>query len=158
MDLSIKTLLQSNIELIRLEIEQLTFNKQVITRDLSKKIAKLARYKKQLNVLNQSDNISIKLSDYFSQEELDEYTGATEMLFEPDMKWYDWLDWFYEELPFIKDKHITLTGLMSNKTYSFEDIPHNVIVKVMSNRIFVMLDEPVVINLNNINLFQLLSV
>lgn len=80
------------------------------------------------------------------------------MLFEPDMQWYDWLNWFYEELPFIKDKHITLTGLNTNKQYQINDIPFNAIVIVENKKIIVNLDEPVVIDLNGINLFKMLSI
>lgn len=149
--------LKGKIETTKLEIEQLTFNLQVVKDNLNQETNNLKKYEHQLNGIT-NQGIHINLSDYFTKEELEDYQREPTMLFEPDIQWIHWLDWFYEELPFIRNKHITLTGLNSNKEYQINDIPFDAIVLTENNKIIVKLDEPVVINLNGINLFKMLSV
>lgn len=149
--------IQGQIELTLLDIEQLKFNAKVVQNQLQEASNKLDRLYKHLDIVTKADTISIKLEDYFTPEELAEYNPQYDFLFEPNMNIKDWLDWFFEEIPFIKDKHLTFTGLVSKQSYSISDLYG--IVKTDNNKqqVYIEMDEPVLITLNNINLFRILQ-
>ena len=148
--------LKSKKEVYLLELENYKQLQQSTNESIKQTENKLQRIDNQLNVLDQS-NLSIKLSDYFTEEELQYYNPTYETLFEPDLLFKDWLDWFYEELPFLSNKHLKYINIRTNKEHSFTDIPTNLIVKVdhLNQRILVGNYQ---ITLHSINLYKLLSV
>ena len=148
--------LKSKREVYLLELENYKQLQQSTKESIKQTEDKLLRIDNQILILNKN-TISIKLSDYFTEEELQYYNPTYEMLFEPDLKLKDWLDWFYEELPFLNNKHLKYIHIKTKKEYSFTNIPNSNIVKVdhLNQRILV---DDYEITLPSISIYKLLSV
>lgn len=149
--------LEAKQEIYKLALEQHKWELERNQESIKELEHKLVRIESQLNSLNQEDNLSIKLSDYFTEEELRDYNPTYEMLFEPDLPFRDWLDWFYEELPFLDNKHLKYIHTRTKKEHSFTDIPTSALVKVDKLNQRILVDEYQII-LPSINIYKLLSV
>lgn len=148
--------LESKQELYLLEVENLEWQRDEAHKASIQLKNKIDKISEQLHSLNQ-ENLSIKLSDYFTEEELREYNPQYEMLFEPELSLRDWLDWFYEELPFLDNKHLKFINCHTKKEVNFFDIPNSAIVKVDHLNQRILVDEYQII-IPSINIYKLLSV
>lgn len=148
--------LESKQELYLLEVENLEWQRDEAHKASIQLKNKIEKISEQLHSLNQ-ENLSIKLSDYFTEEELREYNPQYEMLFEPELSLRDWLDWFYEELPFLDNKHLKFINTFTKKEVTFFDIPNSAIVKVDHLNQRILVDDYQII-LPSINIYKLLSV
>lgn len=148
--------LEKQLDLYLLEIENLEFQQENVRKKSSELKIKVDKILKQLQYLKQNE-LFVKLSDYFTEEELREYSPQYEMLFEPELPFKYWLDWFYEELPFLNSKHLQFINCLSKEEVSFLDIPGSAIVKVDHLNQRILVDEYQII-LPQINIYKLLSV
>lgn len=114
--------------------------------------------------LNQEEQLQIPVKDYLTEEQYQDYLLSQqepEMLCEFDITLRDWLDWFYQELPFIKNKYLTFTNSITSEEYSLYKLNHTGIVKVnhMNKVIFIKYDTYTVnMDLNGISLYNLLNI
>lgn len=148
--------LENQIDLYTLEIENLVFQQESARKKSAELKIKVDKMLKQLHYLKQNE-LFVKLSDYFTEEELREYNPQYEMLFETELPFKDWLDWFYEELPFLNNKHLKFINCLSKEEVPFLDIPGSAIVKVDHLNQRILVDEYQII-LPEINIYKLLSV
>lgn len=80
------------------------------------------------------------------------------MLFENNLPFTEWLDWFYEDLPIIQNKTLSFIGKHSNNEYSIYNIPCNAIVTWDNNKnIFIDSDEPILIKFKTKTLSNLVK-
>lgn len=159
---NIKKQLSLEIHKLMLDLDQAKFNLKVYMSEVSKLEETLNKYLEHSNKFKDipDDTTEEDLLKLFTKEELKEYSPKYAVIFEPNITFTSWLDWFFEEVPFIKDKNLTFKGKHSNKDYSISNIPLNTPVRVdtFSREIYIMLEEPVIINLGSINLFTFLSI
>lgn len=151
------TNLKSKQEIYELALEQHKWEVERNQESIKTLESKLDRITNQLNSLNQEDLLSIKLSDYFTEEELKDYNPNYEMLFEPDLPFRDWLDWFYEELPFLDNKHLKVIDLINHKEVNIFDVHGSTVVKVDHLNQRILVDNYQIV-LPSINIYKLLSV
>lgn len=110
--------------------------------------------------VTQEPTLKIDIKDYLTEEQYQDYLDSynePEMLCEFDITFTDWLDWFYEELPFLQsNKHLVFSNHKDITT-----VPMNSIIKVDHNNKTIYLDtgsEIITVNLNGIELYYLLNV
>lgn len=158
MDLQqLKQHIQHEIEVVKLHQEQLDFEFDKLQADIQLSNEKLFKLENQLNVLSNEPSMIISIKDWLTPEQYDQYYPNIQMLFEEDMFFKDWLDWFYDELPYIKDKHLSFKGKQTGNSYSILDLNGLVKVDKVNQEIYVVQGEPVVITLSSYNLFKILS-
>lgn len=155
--LQLKQNIRSHLEFLYLEKEQLEFLSQTHKDNIKSVNNKIKKLNNQLKSLEDT-NLVINIKDWLPKDQYEQYCPSIDMLFEEGMEFSDWLDWFYEELPFIKDKHLMFTGSTTNKEYSFLEITGKVYVDKYRQIIYVDSSEPINISINSLNLFKLLSV
>ena len=68
----------------------------------------------------------------------------------------EWLDQFYENFPFIKNKYLQFTGLESGVFYNIQDLNMNSQVKNTDSYIYIDSYEPIMITLETVNLYAVL--
>lgn len=68
----------------------------------------------------------------------------------------EWLDQFYENFPFIKNKYLQFTGLESGIFYNIQDLNMNSQVKNTDSYIYIDSYEPIMITLETVNLYAVL--
>ena len=68
----------------------------------------------------------------------------------------EWLDQFYENFPFIKNKYLQFTGLESGVFYNTQDLNMNSQVKNTDSYIYIDSYEPIMITLETVNLYAVL--
>ena len=68
----------------------------------------------------------------------------------------EWLDQFYENFPFIKNKYLQFTGLESGVFYNIQDLNMSSQVKNTDSYIYIDSYEPIMITLESVNLFTVL--
>lgn len=159
MDLEeLKQCIQSEIEVVKLHQEQLDFEFDRIQSDMQLADDKLFMLENQLNIVSNEPNVIISIKDWLPEDQYEQYNPDIQMLFEEDLFFKDWLDWFYEELPYIKDKQLSFTGKQTGNSYSILDLNGLVKVNKKNQEIYVVQGEPVVITLGSCNLFKLLSI
>lgn len=158
MDLQqLKQHIQHEIEVVKLHQEQLDFEFDKLQADIQLSNEKLFKLENQLNVSSNEPSMIISIKDWLTPEQYDQYYPNIQMLFEEDMFFKDWLDWFYDELPYIKDKHLSFKGKQTGNSYSILDLNGLVKVDKVNQEIYVVQGEPVVITLSSYNLFKILS-
>lgn len=158
MDLQqLKQHIQHEIEVVKLHQEQLDFEFDKLQADIQLSNEKLFKLENQLNVLSNEPSMIISIKDWLTPEQYDQYYPNIQMLFEEDMFFKDWLDWFYDELPYIKDKHLSFKGKQTGNSYSILDLNGLVKVDKVNQEIYVVQGESVVITLSSYNLFKILS-
>lgn len=68
----------------------------------------------------------------------------------------EWLDQFYENFPFIKNKYLQFTGLNSGVFYRLHELNMNSQVKNTDSYIYIDSYEPIMITLDSVNLYTIL--
>lgn len=84
---------------------------------LEQQQSKLQSLLNLMEKLNQEEQLQIPVKDYLTEEQYQDYLLSQqepEMLCEFDITLRDWLDWFYQELPFIKNKYLTFTNSITS--------------------------------------------
>ena len=81
------------------------------------------------------------------------------LLFEEDMQFIDWLDWFYTELPYINDiANCNLVFTNSKGKVSILDIKPSSKVNIFNGNIVIEDVELITINNEEGNLYNILSI
>lgn len=149
--------IQNHLELLKLNQEQLEFEYRLSIDNLLKNRNQIEKLEKQLETISNEPNLIISIKDWLPEEQYEQYYPNIKMLFEENVFFKDWLAWFYEELPYIKDKHLSFKGKQTGNSYSILDLNGLVKVDKVTQEIFIVQGEPVVITLGSCNLFKLLS-
>lgn len=139
-------------------------HQQVLADKIQKNVTKLQQL---LNKLDSDNRLHIPVKDYLTDEQYQDYLNTLkepDMLCEFDIHLSEWLNWFYEELPFISKKHLIFYGLNTGKQYNLTDIPRLNLVKVNHETKTIYIEpmnndrEPIHMTLDGINLYYLLNV
>lgn len=146
-----------HIEVLKLNQEQLEFEKQTVENNIKENEERIQKLQSKLNTLTEKELV-VSVKEYLEPELYELYYPNIEMLYEEDMWVSDWLSWFYEELPFIRDKHLQFIGKQTGKHYSIAELNGLVKTDKKNQEIFVLMGELVVISLGSVNLFQMLCV
>lgn len=119
-----------------------------------------------MNKLKEDTNIVIKLEDYLNPDELQIYHDSlipSHMLCDFDITFKEWLEWFYDELPFIATKHLVFTD--GTQDIPLKDIDTSLVIKVdhIMRKIYLQKDNDefnsvIFVNLDGLDLYYLLSV
>lgn len=158
MDLQeLKQHILSHIEVLKLNQEQLTFQQGCIQQQILDNLEKLFKLENQLNIVSNEPELIISIKDWLPECQYKEYYPQITMLFEEGINIQNWLSWFYEELPFIKDKHLSFIGRLTGKSYLSTELTGLVKVDKKNQIIYSVEGEPVIITLGSVNLFKLLS-
>lgn len=117
--------------------------------------------------LTQEEHLEVNVKDYLTPEEYQDYllTYSPNMLCEFDIPLRKWFDWFYQELPFLKSKHLVFFDINKDIKLSLADLDLSWIIKVdhVLKRIYVNRDNDhfnsvINIDLNGISLYEILNV
>lgn len=154
----LKQCIQNEIEVVKLHREQLDFEFDKLQAEIQSSNEKLFKLENQLNIVSNESNLIVSVKDWLSPEQYEQYNTNIQMLFEEDLFFRDWLDWFYDELPYIKDKHLSFKGKQTGNSYSILDLNGLVKVDKVNQEIYVVQGEPVIITLGSCSLFKLLSI
>lgn len=133
---------------------------------LEKQQSKLQSLLDLMDKLNQEDQLQIPVKDYLTEEQYQDYLltlQEPEMLCDFGITLLEWLDWFYQELPYITDKYLTFTDI-EGKTYTLNQLDYSNLIQVdHTNRLIYIqkgIKQPndILIDLNGISLYDLLNV
>lgn len=159
MDLrELKSLIHTEIEMTILQREQLQFQQEVINEQLDNNRDKLFKLENQLSIVSNEPELIVSIEEWLEPEQYRNYYPQFELLFEEGMFIQDWLTWFYEELPYIKDKHLSFIGIQTGKSYMPSELSGLIKADKKKQEIYVIEGEPVLIKLGSVNIFKLLSI
>lgn len=151
---------------LKLLSEALLKQQEINSNQLEAISNKMHRYTTIATKLVNEPQLQIKIQDYLSESEFQDYLASIAvpiMLCDFDTTFRDWLDWFYEEMPFIKSKHLTFFDTNINEFISITKIDMNMLIKVdhALKRIYLHKDQfesVIVVNLNGISLYEILNI
>ena len=110
-----------------------------------------------------ADGLDITPKMYFTKETYDKYFKPKnyEFLVEEGLTLAQFMNWFYSELPIVKNNAFVFTGLNTQAPYQVNELDYQ--AKVFFNRedrfVYAQTDlEPVFIGLKNVDLFDVISV
>lgn len=140
--------------------EYLTNESNKIQTEATKVNTQLKKLNTLLNQYQKEPTLVINIRDYLTEEQFQDYLNSInepEMLCEFDIPFREWLDWFYEELPFLQSqKHLIIQN-----GFTIDELIDDWIIRVDHINKSIYLDNglgTLLINLDGIDLYYLLNV
>lgn len=159
-------LLKNFAEDLTTSIEHWSNQSENFINKIQKAQLQLERVYLLMSKLKEDTDIHIKLEDYLQPDELQIYHDSLtppQMLCDFDITFKEWLEWFYDELPFIATKHLVFND--GTQDILLKDIDTALIIKVdhVMRKIYLQPDNDhfnsvIFVNLDGLDLYYLLSV